>query len=81
MTNDGLDVLRAQIVQLLAHEKRAMHTGDIAVRLQLATHQVHSALHLPMMRLEVGFSSSEGYRLLVAEKRPSMDDGTQRSLG
>jgi hypothetical protein len=75
-----LESLRDQAMKLLEQEDRAMHTGEMGVRLCVATYKVHSALHAPLQRGLVLFHSSEGYSLPPRGRAASSDDG-QMSLG
>lgn len=68
MTSTELDELRARVIALLEQERRALHTGEIAVRLGVATHQVHTAMHVPLQRGQAWFHSSEGYSLPPASR-------------
>jgi hypothetical protein len=75
-----LEGTRARVIELLRHEGCAMHTGEIAVRIGVPTHLVHTCMHVPLQRFEVGFSSSEGYFLIAQEYRTAVDNGTQPRL-
>lgn len=80
MTAD-LEALRGRVLQLLQDERRAMHTGEIAARLGVPTHQVQSAMHVPLQRGTAWFHSSEGYSLPPAGRAATPDDGKQQRLG
>jgi hypothetical protein len=79
VTADALIALRDRVKQLLRAEQRAMHTGDIAARLAVPTHQIHTAMHVPLQRGEVWFRSSEGYSLpKYDQQRPTDSDAQPR---
>lgn len=77
---EDLDTLRDRALKLLEDERRAMHTGDMATRLGVPTHKVHGAMHVPLMRGRVWFSSSEGYSLAPLDRRTAGDDGSQQRI-
>lgn len=62
-SEDPVEALRRRILELLARENRAMHTGMIAGALRVLTHQVQTALHHPYQTGKVHFTSSEGWSL------------------
>lgn len=70
--------LRARAIKLLTREARPVHTGEIALLLQVPTHQVHTALHHPYQAGKVRFISSEGWSLTPAAERSV--DGKQERL-
>jgi hypothetical protein len=75
-----LEETSKRVMELLAAEGRAMHGGDIAARLAVPTHMVHTSMHVPLQRGEAWFHASEGYSLPAREQRqPQADDG-QRGL-
>jgi hypothetical protein len=76
---DPDEALRAQIFKLLATEARAMHSGEIALLLKVATHRIFTAMHHPQQTGKVRFISSEGWSLPPAPEK-SRDAG-QRELG
>jgi hypothetical protein len=69
-----LEELRDRIMDLLKRESRAMHTGEIAGRLSALTHQVHTAMHVPLQRGVAWFHSSEGYSLPPADRNDAAAD-------
>lgn len=75
-----LESLRDRVLQLLEQERRAMHTGEIAGRLGVLTHEVHSAMHTALHRGLAWFRSSEGYGLPVRDPQRTADDA-QTGMG
>jgi hypothetical protein len=75
-----LDTVRERVMQLLKQEGRAMHTGEIAARLAIPTHQVHSAMHIPLQRREAWFASSKGYSLPPTDPRRVVADDSQQTI-
>lgn len=72
-TDAELEAIRTRVLQLLANEGRAIHTGEIAMRLQLPTHQIATAMHHPHQAGKVWFVSSEGWSLPPAATREPDD--------
>lgn len=75
-----LETVRDRVFDLLRQEGRAMHTGDIAARLAVPTHLVHTAMHIPLQRGEAWFRSSEGYSLPPREINRRVDPESQPRL-
>lgn len=73
----ALEQLRDRVMQLLERENRAMHTGELAVRLGTVTHQIHTAMHVPLQRGLAWFHSSEGYSLPPRERAPASSERQQ----
>lgn len=78
MNSAQLEDLRDRIMDLLKREGRAMHTGEIAGRLSALTHQVHTAMHVPLQRGVAWFHSSQGYSLPPANR--AVDAAGQETL-
>jgi hypothetical protein len=74
---DPEEALRAQIFKLLATEGRSMHSGEIALLLQVGTHRIYTAMHHPQQTGKVRFISSEGWSLPPATEK-SRDDKQER---
>lgn len=72
-TDTEIEAIRTRVLELLVSEGRAIHTGDLAVRLELPTHRIHTAMHHPLLAGKVWFVSSEGWSLPPAADKPASD--------
>jgi hypothetical protein len=77
---DQLEALRGRVLDLLKREGHPIHTGEIAARLGVPTHMVHSAMHVPLQRREVWFHSSDGYSLPKPVDTPRGSDERQTGI-
>lgn len=68
-----MEELRKRALELLQLEGRPVHTGSLALLLQVPTHQVHTALHNCHLQGVVRFTSSEGWELI--HKAPAATSG------
>lgn len=79
-TIDTFEDLRGRALALLASERRAMHTGELAQLLQAKTSEVHTAMHPAYQTGKVHFSSSEGWSIAPPFTPLQPHDDNQGSL-
>lgn len=68
-----LDDVRRRAIALLTEEGRAVHSGEIALRLQVKTSEVYAALHHPHQTGKLYYTASEGWSLPQEPERLADD--------